>query len=293
MLPPNAPPLGATIETDLAEHGFALLRGAMALRAQAGASELTSKAFERAANAFEALVRNGDPEAADRGFRRTIAAAAYHLAGFSAVAYSLFNETADDLNASPGETAMMRLILRDLGRLRGFVRDWLNDEAHGDEQIAEALPGEDAGCRRGAVDHPQHDDLPGPGAFFDFALETGEAGADRERAGLLATAVSLADNAGECAAVVDHQSLPASDRRPMAAFVAPEPADRAARGRRRKNIPTCGGCSSARSMPARTPRLSYGRRSAKRRAVRRTSRTTWSSPCPPAPARRASRRSPR
>jgi hypothetical protein len=65
----------------------------MALRAQAGASELTSKAFERAANAVEALVRNGDPEARDRGFRRTIAAAAYHLAGFSAVAYSLFNET--------------------------------------------------------------------------------------------------------------------------------------------------------------------------------------------------------
>jgi hypothetical protein len=82
VLPANAPPLGATIETDLAEHGFALLRGAMALRSQAGASELTGKAFERAANAFEALVRNGDPESPDRGFRRTIAAAAYHLAGF-------------------------------------------------------------------------------------------------------------------------------------------------------------------------------------------------------------------
>ena len=53
VVPPDAPPLGATIETDLAEHGFALLRGAMALRAQTGASELTSKAFERAANAFE------------------------------------------------------------------------------------------------------------------------------------------------------------------------------------------------------------------------------------------------
>ena len=77
VLPSNAPPLGATIETDLAEHGFALLRGAMALRALASASELTSKAFERAANAFEALVRNGDPEAPDRGFRRMIAAAAW------------------------------------------------------------------------------------------------------------------------------------------------------------------------------------------------------------------------
>ena len=76
VLPANAPPLGATIETDLAEHGFAVLRGAMALRAQAGASDLTSKAFESAANAFEAPVRNGNPEAPDRGFRRTSAAAA-------------------------------------------------------------------------------------------------------------------------------------------------------------------------------------------------------------------------
>ena len=67
VLPQNAPPLGATIETDLAEHGFALLRGAMALRAKAGELELTSKAFERAANAFEALVRNGNPDAPDRG----------------------------------------------------------------------------------------------------------------------------------------------------------------------------------------------------------------------------------
>lgn len=60
VLPPNAPPLDETIETDLSEHGFALLRDAMALRIQAGASELTSKAFERAADAFEALVRNDE-----------------------------------------------------------------------------------------------------------------------------------------------------------------------------------------------------------------------------------------
>lgn len=77
---------------------------------QAGSSDLTNKAFERAGNAFEALIRNADPEAADRGFRRTIAATAYHLAGFSAVAYSLFNEALGDLNLTPGEMAVMRLV---------------------------------------------------------------------------------------------------------------------------------------------------------------------------------------
>ena len=194
VLPPNAPPLGATIETDLAEHGFALLRGAMALRAQAGTSDLTSKAFERAANAFEALVRNGDAESPDRGFRRTIAAAAYHLAGFSAVAYSLFNETAGDLNTSPGETAIQHLILRDLGQLRDFVRDWLDNDDHKDEQIAEVLRGEEPDVDE-ALSTILNTTICRALAYFDFALETGETEPIETARALLDAAVSLADNA--------------------------------------------------------------------------------------------------
>lgn len=194
VLPPNAPPLGPTIETDLAEHGFALLRGAMALRAQAGSSELTSKAFERAANAFEALVRNGDPESPDRGFRRTIAAAAYHLAGYSAVAYSLFNETAGDLNTSPGETAIQHLILRDLDQLRGFVREWLDEEAHKDEQIAQTLRGEEPDVDE-VLSTILNTTICRALAFFDFALETGETEPIDTARALLDTAVSLAGNA--------------------------------------------------------------------------------------------------
>ena len=194
VLPPNAPPLGATIETDLAEHGFALLRGAMALRAQAGTSDLTSKAFERAANAFEALVRNGDAGSPDRGFRRTIAAAAYHLAGFSAVAYSLFNETAGDLNTSPGETAIQHLILRDLGQLRGFVREWLDNDDHKDEQIAEMLRGEKPDVDE-VLSTILNTTICRALAYFDFALETGEAEPIETARALLDAAVSLADNA--------------------------------------------------------------------------------------------------
>ena len=195
VLPANAPPLGATIETDLAEHGFALLRGSMALRSQAGASDLTNKAFERAAIAFEALVRNGDPESPDRGFRRTIAAAAYHLAGFSAVAYSLFNEATDDLNASPGETAIRHLILRDLGQLRGFVRDWLDEQAHGDEEIAKALTSGESDIDE-ALSAILNTTICRALAYFDFALETGELEPIETSQALLTTAVSLADNAG-------------------------------------------------------------------------------------------------
>lgn len=223
VLPPNAPPLGATIETDLAEHGFALLRGAMALRARTGASELTSKAFERAANAFEALVRNGDPKARDRGFRRTIAAAAYHLGGFSAVAYSLFSETAEDLNTSPCETAIRYLILRDLGQMRSVVRERLNNEAHSDEQIAEALRGEDADVND-VLSTILNTTICRALAHFDFALETGEPEPIEVSRALLAATVSLAGAAENvplwwisslCRQLIDdlwqhslHQSLP-------------------------------------------------------------------------------------
>jgi hypothetical protein len=194
VLPPNAPVLGATIETDLAEHGFALLRAAMALRSGEGASPLTSKAFERAANAFEALVRNGDPEAADRGFRRTVAAAAYHLAGYSAVAYSLFNEVTGDLNAAPGETAVMLLILRDLDRLRAYVRDWLNDDAHGDERMSAELSGEDADPDE-VLATILNTTICRAFARFEFALATGDEELLETVRSLLTTAVRLADNA--------------------------------------------------------------------------------------------------
>jgi hypothetical protein len=193
-LPPNAPPLGATIETDLAEHGFALLRGAMTLRSKAGSSELTNKAFEHAAKAFEALIRNGDPEASERGFHRTIAAAAYHLAGFSAVAYSLFKEATHDLNTSPGEIAIQRLILRDLDQLRSFVRDWLDDEAHHDEQLAEALMREDSDVDD-VLSIILNTTICRALAFFDFALETGEVQPIDTARSLLVTATSLADKA--------------------------------------------------------------------------------------------------
>ena len=194
VLPEDAPALGATIATDLADHGFSLLRAAMALRAQAGSTDLTNRAFERAGMAFEALIRNANPQAHRRGFRRTIAAAAYHLAGFSAVAYSLFNEVAEDQNQAPGEVALMRLILRDLGGLRAYVRDWLNDPAHDDAQLAEALTGEDAETDE-VLATVLNTTICRALAYFDFALETGDDGIMEAARSLLITAVSLADNA--------------------------------------------------------------------------------------------------
>lgn len=79
-LPDGAPAFGATIETDLAEYGFSVLRASLALRELGDEAGSARAGFERAANAFEALVRNGDLTSAERGHYRMIAAASYHLA---------------------------------------------------------------------------------------------------------------------------------------------------------------------------------------------------------------------
>jgi len=112
-LPGDAPPFGDMIDTDLAEYGFSVLRAALALKEAGGPTDIAQRAFEKAANAFEALVRNGSPEAVERDFYRVIAGAAYHLAGYSAIAYSLFNQVDVGTNATPAEVALIRLILRD------------------------------------------------------------------------------------------------------------------------------------------------------------------------------------
>jgi hypothetical protein len=195
VLPEDAPPLGEQIDVDLAEHGFSILRAALSLRELDGTSALCQRAFERAGNAFESLVRNGAPEAEERGFYRTIAGAAYHLAGYSAIAYSLFGEQqVSDLNANAAEAALILLILRDLDRLRAYVKSQLLDEDNSDARVSSLL-------KDGEIDSDDAISIVlntvvcRALAFFDFALQTGEVSLLDTAKGLLDTALELADAA--------------------------------------------------------------------------------------------------
>lgn len=194
VLPDGAPALGTTIETDLAEHGFSVLRASLALREMGGEANASRAGFERAANAFEALVRNGDLSAAERGHFRTIAAASYHLASYSAIAYSLFADAPADLNTSPAEDAIALLILRDLATMRGMVESWLRDEDHGDAAISEALAD-------GTVDDDDAVQIILNTAvcralgLFDFALQTGDVAFVGQATSILDQALHLAAEA--------------------------------------------------------------------------------------------------
>ncbi len=194
VLPAGAPAFGASIATDLAEHGFSVLRGALALREKGEAQDLAARGFERAANAFEALIRNGDIAAAERGFYRTIAAAAYHLGSYSAIAYSLFSDRDAEHNTTPGEDALALLILRDFTALRVFVRRWLRDETHSDAAIA-------GGLADGQLDSDDavqliiNSSICRALAHFDFALQTGDAAFVETARAILDRALNLASEA--------------------------------------------------------------------------------------------------
>jgi hypothetical protein len=195
-LPPEAPQrLAVAVEADLADYGFSMLRAGLALREQEGQTETTRAAFERAANCFEYLVRNGDGDAPDRGYLRTIAAIAYHLAGYSAIAYSLFGEAREDLNQAPAEAALALLVLRDLSQLRVLLRDRLTDESIDDRGLVFALDSDHIDEEE-ALETILNSSVFRALAWFDFALQTGnEELVDRARS-LLGAAQRLASDAG-------------------------------------------------------------------------------------------------
>mgnify|MGYP001031797312 CR=1 FL=1 len=194
VLPDDAPAFGNTIDTDLAEYALSLLRAAMALREANGAPEVWRQGFVQAGNAFEALVQNGAADDANRGFYRVAGAAAYHIASYSALAFSLISQQSEQPNLAPPEEALALLILRDLSTLGTRARAWLLDPAHGDESITR-LAGEGELDPDDVVTLVVTSTIFRALAFFEFALQTGTAALADEARSLLRRAISLAKQA--------------------------------------------------------------------------------------------------
>ena len=194
ILPVGSPRFSETIETDLAEYGFSLLRASLALREAGGEPEIWRRGFVRTGNAFESLVQNGSPEAISRGFFRVIGAASYHLTSYSALAFSLISQGPKNRNLAPIEEALVSLITRDLTTLGARARAWLLDPIHSDESLARAASEEEI----------EPDDVVmvvvtstvfRAFSFFEFALQTGTDVLVEEARGLLRKTLSLAKNA--------------------------------------------------------------------------------------------------
>jgi len=174
LVPDGATEFAAALTPDLLGYGLALFRIGLELRSLDRRNATAAKAFERAAEAIEAVIKDGYPEWEDRGLYTVIAATAYHLGHFSARAFSLFPADTDPLNLSSCEEALTCLLLRDMQGLRDRIFLWSNNGGF-DESLAQRFT--DQGSELSfdsafvlAQDSLFHQAL----AWFDYGLESGD-----------------------------------------------------------------------------------------------------------------------
>jgi replicative superfamily II helicase len=95
--------------------------------------------FQSAGEAIEAVIRNGDKSSPDYGFHSLVAAAAYHLAHYSARAYSLLPTTVEAINLSQPEKLLFGIIKRSLWQVRIDCVYYLNDNLNSDQHLSRQL----------------------------------------------------------------------------------------------------------------------------------------------------------
>lgn len=196
VLPGDAPRFRETLDADLAEYGFTLLDASLALKELEPRHATVRKALWISGRTFESLVRNGDPSDPRRGFHRVIAAAAYHLGSYAAVAYALFKPVdVAEQNLNTAEVCLVRLMMRDLKGVRRTAREWLRDAKYQDKAISKRLldPDRDEDSEIaliliGAVCKAL--------ANYEFALRTGKSDFVNLAENILFNALELAAKAG-------------------------------------------------------------------------------------------------
>lgn len=195
-LPDGAPAFAASLDTDLSEYGFSLLRASLALRErQEGDAAIWREGFLAAGNAFEALVRNGSPAIPQRGFWRVMGAASYHLAGYAAMSFSLIAQAETEENFAPAERAIVRLLLGDLVTLRDEAKAWLRNPEHSDDALRAELQ-EGVGEPDEIFSIVLTTAVYRGFGFFEFALLTGDAAMYDEAVSILRRGLRVAGAVG-------------------------------------------------------------------------------------------------
>ena len=139
VLPTGAPRFAPTLAYDLIGYGEVLLLHGLCIRTEGGDEDLARRAFVQAGEAIEAVVAHGVPDDPQRGFLRSLSAAAFHLGRSSARAYSMLITSLDDANLSRLERALALVILRSLDELEEEIADWRVNGIASDERLADDL----------------------------------------------------------------------------------------------------------------------------------------------------------
>lgn len=137
VMPPGSPAFPHSLTEDLLDYAHTVLNMALRLRSHDPKANL-ERPFLVAGEAIEAAVHRG-VDGPDGGFHRVSAAVAFHLARYSARAYSMLSTEIGSTNLAPTETALVQLLRRKLDDLHELYARWLLDEEHSDERVAEKL----------------------------------------------------------------------------------------------------------------------------------------------------------
>lgn len=141
-LPPESPAFSRELSTDLLDHGFNVLSLSLQLRELGGDSEVIKQGLYSSAEAIESAVRRGERADLERGFHLTVAATAFHIGGYAARAFSLFEGDLSGLNLASFERAMVLLLRRNFDQLRGICSAWLNNVDNSDRGVVSRLSSE-------------------------------------------------------------------------------------------------------------------------------------------------------
>lgn len=171
-LPAGSPHFAINLSDDLLDYGHGLLALALNLRSIEPDHKILSKAFRIAGESIESAVHRGEVNKV-QGFHRVAAGVAFHLARYSARAFSILQTPGIELNLSPEEAVIVSLLKRNFESMQSLYSSHLLNGEHSDERIAERL--------RSAVDYEESDavsDVLQNGfmsgiALFGHALSTG------------------------------------------------------------------------------------------------------------------------
>ena len=173
VLPSGSRAFPDSLTEDLLDYGHTVLNMALRLRALEPGAEL-ERPFLVAGEAIESAVHRG-ADGHESGFHRVSAAVAFHLARYSARAYSMLPTADGATNLAPTEGALVELLRRRLDNLHALYSEWLLDEEHADAGIAAKLRDDEDFDEADACSDVMISAFMRGIALFDHAITTGEA----------------------------------------------------------------------------------------------------------------------
>ena len=171
-VPPGAPSFSRSLTADLLDYAHTLVAVTLRLRDVAPAAPLVERAFLAAGEAIEAAVHRDAVHNAT-GFHRVTCAAAFHLAGYSARAYSMLPAPAAIHNLSPTEVVLVHLMRRQLDQVADMASSWLLNDDNADAAIARRLAASPAFQMDDACDAIMTTSFMRAVVLFDHATVTG------------------------------------------------------------------------------------------------------------------------